>query len=133
MFIVSCTPNDETEKREKGIKKTIEPKETHINAKEIYEKVNPKELRFQYIGKAKGIALLRDGNYKVTGGIVTKFSLEGIDIPLQTPNLTEDAFIVTKDFGNVKVTFDSLLRATIWLTPKQKRAFKQFAKKVRKD
>jgi hypothetical protein len=100
--------------------------QTSTPEKETYEEVNPAELPFAFKSKSKGISF-EGGVYRVTGGKVTEFSLVGKKIPLQTDDITEEGYVLTKDFGQIKLTFSSTMKVTIWLTPSQEQAFKQFA------
>jgi transcription initiation factor IIF auxiliary subunit len=93
---------------------------------ETYEKVTRSDnMDFSLLEKEKGSGLM-GGRYFILDGVVTKFTLSGKTIPLETDKITEDCYIITKDFGMVKLTMNAT-GIEIWLTPTQKIVFKQFA------
>jgi len=62
-------------------------------------------------------------------GTVRQFSLAGKSIALETDQLVAEGggiFVVTKQFGRVKVSWETLGGQTVWVTPTQQQAFEKF-------
>ena len=99
--------------------------------KEVYEKINPSEFSFNFYGSMKRLHVDSAGNVLDVEGEVDELSLSGNKLALESKALTKignDVFIITKDYGKIKVTFNSNGQAKIWLTPKQKKMFKKLLK-----
>ena len=74
---------------------------------------------FSFDGELEGSRMI-----KPTSGKVGRFICEDQKIELASPNF-EDGFILTRDYGKVKVRFGMSLSGTtftIWMTPEQKKA-----------
>lgn len=98
-------------------------------AAESYTKIDRGDLNFGFAAAIKSYVV--DSDRKVTRieGVVKEFSLAGKGIDLETNRLVMDGgsiFILTKDFGRVRVTWDLLGMEEIWLTPSQKKQFEIF-------
>lgn len=94
-------------------------------AEEKYEQVNPSELSIDFQVDIPG-AVRWDADGNITefgGGKVTRFTIGGKSIELISNDLLleeNEVFIVTKDYGKVKVTFNSNFTISLWLKPSQK-------------
>ncbi len=90
-----------------------------------YEAVDPAELSFELRGYRSRSMVTAEGP-KTIGGAVQEFLCEGKSIEL-AKNDFEGEFLVTKDYGKVKIQFSPSLTSggfSVWLTPKQKESLK---------
>lgn len=112
---------------------------------EMYELVNPSELSFSY-RQYQTVGSYKDEYYhggevgSVVGipmGLVGELSCEGKILELANKEFTDDGFILTKEYGKIKFrTSTSLISKpsfNIWLTPSQKKAFKEIKKKIQEN
>jgi hypothetical protein len=96
-----------------------------------YEPADPSELSFS----------IKDMNYRTgpdgetpTSGNVGHFICEGHELQLAKQEF-EDGFIVTKDYGKIKIRFSRSLFSSgfsVWLTAKQKEALKPLKDTIKK-
>lgn len=92
---------------------------------EIYEQVNSSELSIDFQADIPG-AVRWDADGNITefgGGKVTLFAVGGKPIELVSNDLLlegKEVFIVTKDYGKIKVTFNYNFTISLWLKPSQK-------------
>lgn len=98
------------------------------NTREEYERVEPSDLSFA-INDFHYDALVDSSGYATPiGGKVGEFLCEGQKLELNSEEF-ENGFIVTKDYGKIKIRFDSSLTGSpsflLWLTPKHKVALKE--------
>ena len=100
---------------------------------EKYEQVNPSELSIDFQADIPG-AVRWDADGNITefgGGKVTRFAVGGKPIELVSDDLLlegKEVFIVTKDYGKIKVTFNSNFTISLWLKPSQKEKFMELIK-----
>lgn len=98
---------------------------------ETYEKVDPAELRIAFEGAFKSLEVNSSGEVVQINGVVKKLAVGNKPIELETDRVAHEnktAFIVTKSYGKLKVTFDSNAQATFWLTPSQRKRLLALAK-----
>jgi hypothetical protein len=103
------------------------PSPAEEQQEEAYEFVPPKELAFEVQDFYYNGAVAADG-VKPNGGEVGKLLCAGKAVELASPEF-EDGYIVTKDFGKIKVRFSSSLTSegfAVFLTPTQKGALRKF-------
>ncbi len=89
-----------------------------------YQMLGPRDVRcgitnFTYDGVLEGSRMV-----KPISGKVGLFLCENQKIELASPNF-EDGFILTRDYGKIKVRFGMSLSGTLftlWMTPEQKEA-----------
>ena len=89
-----------------------------------YQMLGPRDVRcgitnFTYDGVLEGSRMV-----KPISGKVGLFLCEKQKIALASPNF-EDGFILTRDYGKIKVRFGMSLSGTLftlWMTPEQKEA-----------
>lgn len=89
-----------------------------------YQPMGPRDVRcgitnFSYDGVMEGPRMV-----KPMSGKVGLFLCENQKIELASPNF-EDGFILTRDYGKIKVRFGMSLSGTLftlWMTPEQKGA-----------
>ncbi|MBW1707127.1 MAG: hypothetical protein JRJ86_18540 [Deltaproteobacteria bacterium] len=97
-----------------------------------YQPVDQSELYFVFRAKLKSVSVDADGNIQNIDGKVDQFRLlHGDPIELETQDIVlegKDAFIHTKNYGKVKITMNSNMQTTIWLTPEQKKEFLELKK-----
>jgi len=87
-----------------------------------YQPMGPRDVRcgitnFSYDGVMDGLRMV-----KPTSGKVGLFLCENQKIELASPNF-EDGFILTRNYGKIKVRFGMSLSGTLftlWMTPEQK-------------
>jgi hypothetical protein len=100
---------------------------------EKYEQVDPLELSMDFQADIPG-AIRWDADGNITefgGGKVTRFTVGGKPIELVSDDLLlegEEVFIVTKEYGKIKVTFNSNFTISLWLKPSQKEKFMELIK-----
>lgn len=100
---------------------------------EKYEQVNPSELSMDFQADIPG-AIRWDADGNVTefgGGKVTRFTVGGKPIELVSDDLLlegGEVFIVTKEYGKIKMTFNSNFTISLWLKPSQKEKFMELIK-----
>jgi len=95
-----------------------------VAAEDNYHMLGPQDVRcgitnFTYDGVMDGPRLV-----KPMSGKVGLFLCENQKIELASPNF-EDGFILTRDYGKIKVRFAMSLSGTaftLWMTPEQRRA-----------
>ena len=98
-------------------------------AEEEYQKVEPSdELDFDFELTVQD-AFFTEGGRKavIRDGEVTKFTLNGKEIELNTKEFLKNGYVDTVKFGKIKVTFNNRFKATIWLTPSQKKRLKDLS------
>jgi hypothetical protein len=104
-----------------------------IPVEEKYEQVNPSELSIDFQADIPG-AVRWDADGNITefgGGKVTRFTVGGKPIELVSDDLLlegKEVFIVTKDYGKIKVTFNSSFTISLWLKPSQKAKLMELVK-----
>jgi hypothetical protein len=97
---------------------------------EMYEELDPNELAIVFEGSLKRLEVDSDGNVVQVDGIVTKMVVGDQQIALSSDKILlegREAFIATKDYGKIKVKFNSSGGATLWLKPSQKERLKELA------
>lgn len=90
---------------------------------EVYEVVDPAELAFS-IEDFYYDGVVTEEGMQPTGGEVGTFTCEGQVLELETPEFV-DGFIVTKDYGKIKILFTTSLSGgsfSVSLKPSQKEA-----------
>lgn len=101
----------------------------HTNRKptpvEKYEQVDPSKLSIDFQADIPGeVRWDAEGNITAFGGgKVTRFTVGGKPIELVSDDMLleeKEVFIVTKDYGKIKVTFNSNFTISLWLKPSQK-------------
>ena len=100
---------------------------------EQYQEVDPKELSFTIKDYHHRCVLDEDGGKPIEGEIGTLIC-DGKSVELLS-NKFEDGYIITKEFGKIKIRFSASLMRTgfsIWLTPSQKNALKEFTLRKKK-
>lgn len=100
---------------------------------EKYEQVDPSELQMDFQADIPGeVRWDAEGNVTAFGGgKVTRFTVGGKSIELASDDLLledKEVFIVTKDYGRIKVTFNSNFTISLWLKPSQKEKFMELIK-----
>ncbi len=92
---------------------------------EKYEQVDPSKLLIDFQADIPG-EVRWDAAGNITafgGGKVTRFTVGGKPIELVSDDMLleeKEVFIVTKDYGKIKVTFNSNFTISLWLKPSQK-------------
>jgi hypothetical protein len=95
-----------------------------------YEEVNPAELSFEMRDYNK-MGVVGKGGLQPTGGHIGQFLCEGHPLLLSSDKF-EDGFVVTKEYGKIKVAFGNPLHGesfSVYLTAKQKRALSSLKRK----
>jgi hypothetical protein len=98
---------------------------------EQYQKIDSNELDIVVEGSLKSLLVDSDGNIDDVEGTVTKLTVEGKLIGLSSDKILlegREAFIATKDYGKIKITFNSTGGVTAWLKPSQKERLKELVK-----
>lgn len=102
---------------------------------ENYKYIAPSELSFGLSDFSYTIAISLKGPIPVEpiSGEITTFSCGGHKIELDS-NKVENGFIVTKDYGKIKIRVgpSDYGHFSIWLTPTQKKALKALVSKEKK-
>ncbi|MCY3023193.1 MAG: hypothetical protein NTW87_29805 [Planctomycetota bacterium] len=87
-----------------------------------YEMIEPQALKFRMQGQADYGNDRDDDGIKPNAGKVGTFTCEGTKLELANEQFV-DGFIVTKDYGKVKIRFTTTMIGTVlsvYLTPEQK-------------
>ena len=103
-------------------------------AGELYEQVDPSELSFTIKDFYYDAIVDSPGVAKPIGREVGEFFCEGHKLELKSKQF-EDGFIVTVDYGKIKIQFSSSLSGSsfaLWLTHEQKKALKALKSKLKK-
>jgi len=110
---------------------TATPLPPTATPKEKYEEVDPSELNIVFEGSLQSFEMDSAGNVIAVEGTVTRITVGGKSIALSSNKILledKEAFIVTRDYGKIKVTFDSFGRVILWLKPSQKEKLKELLK-----
>ena len=95
---------------------------------EQYEKVDPRELYIVFEASLQSLTVDAAGNIIEIEGVVTRLAVGDKPIELSSDKILlegTDAFVVTKDYGKIKITSTSTGGVTIWLKPSQKEKLKE--------
>ena len=89
--------------------------------------VTPSEFNIVCTASFNHFAVGADGNVMAALGVVRYLSILGRPVELANDTLAcyaGTAYVVSKQYGELKLTFDSNRNATLWLTPSQRKAIK---------
>jgi hypothetical protein len=98
---------------------------------EKYEELDPSDLYIEIEGSIQNLEVDAAGGVISIKGVVDRMAVGDKPIELSSNEISlegTDAFIATKNFGKIKITFDSLGSATLWLKPSQKEMIKELLK-----
>lgn len=120
-FVVGFCVAAEEKKAEEPKKEEAKPAAAAAAGGE-YELVDSQALKFRLQGQADYGTDRDDDGIKPVGGKVGTFSCEGQKLEL-TSEKFEDGFILTKDYGKIKIRFTTTMLGTVlnvFVTPAQK-------------
>ena len=99
-----------------------------VSVDETYQELDSRELHMRFEAALKSLEVDSAGNVVSVDGTVKTLAVGDETIALLSDKIQmdgPDAVIATKDYGKIKVTFDSNARATFWLKPSQKEQIKK--------
>lgn len=103
---------------------TKQTSESSASPTDEYRPVDPAELHIVFEAQLTRLSVDSDGNVRAVEGVVTTMSVGDTKIELASDKITmedTDAFVTTKEYGKIKVTFNSNAQSTFWLTASQKK------------
>ena len=101
------------------------------SAKQVYQKLDPAELHIVFVAQMKSLGVDSDGNVLGVEGVVKTMAIGDTKIELISDKITlegSEAWVNTKEYGKIKVTFNSNAEATLWVTTVQKKALLKLKK-----
>jgi hypothetical protein len=103
-----------------------------VASPEGYEKADPQELQLRYEAKMSGITIDADGKIaRIDNYRITIFSVGTVNVELKTNKVEVDlndsrfATVWTAAFGPMRLTFDSMGEATLWITLTQRQGLRR--------